>query len=121
MQAFKRVAIAVIAMALAFPEIVGATTKLYVANSAGNDIHVIDPATNKVIKRIEVGPQPHGLVATSNGLKMFLTIENTEGDEGELVWFDPVGDKVTRRMKIGPRPNQLACTPDGKIVYIPCD
>src|SRR5581483_11780959 len=33
--------------------------KLYVANSAGNDIHVIDTATNKVIKRIEVGPQPH--------------------------------------------------------------
>jgi YVTN family beta-propeller protein len=95
--------------------------KLYVANSAGNDIHVIDPATNKVIKRIEVGPQPHGVVATRNGDQMFLTIENTDGEEGELVWFDPVSDKVTRRMNIGPRPNQLACTPDGKIAYIPCD
>ena len=37
--------------------------KLYVANSAGNDLHIIDPVTNKVIKRVEVGPQPHGLVA----------------------------------------------------------
>lgn len=121
MQAFKRVAIAVIAMALAFPEIVGATTKLYVANSAGNDVHVIDPATNRVIKRVEVGPQPHGLVATPDGKQMFITIENTEGEAGELVWFNPVTDRVTRRMKIGPRPNQLACTPDGKLVYIPCD
>jgi len=95
--------------------------KLYVANSLGNDIHVIDTATNKVIKRVEVGPQPHGLVATARGDRLFLTIENTTGDEGELVWFDPGRDTVTRRMTIGPRPNQLACTPDGKIVYVPCD
>jgi YVTN family beta-propeller protein len=95
--------------------------KLYVANSAGNDIHVIDTDTNQVIRRVEVGPQPHGLVASSNGRQIFLTIENTEGDEGELLWFDAVRDVVTRRMTIGPRPNQLACTPDGKLAYIPCD
>jgi YVTN family beta-propeller protein len=95
--------------------------KLYVANSAGNDIHVIDTATNRVIKRVEVGPEPHGLVATANGDQIFLTIENTQGAEGELLWFDPFTDTVTRRMTIGPRPNQLACTPDGTIAYIPCD
>src|SRR6478672_12727844 len=85
--------------------------KLYVANSAGNDLHVIDTATNKVIKRVEVGPQPHGLVATKDGRQLFLTIENDAGEEGELVWFDPLTDTVTNRMKVGPRPNQLACTP----------
>jgi YVTN family beta-propeller protein len=95
--------------------------KLYVANSAGNDIHVIDPQTNKVLHRVEVGPQPHGMVATADGRQMFLTLENNDGDEGELLWFDPATDRVTRRMKVGPRPNQLACTPDGKIAYVPCD
>jgi len=97
------------------------SSKLYVANSAGTDLHIINPTTNKIINRVEVGPQPHGLVATRDGKQLFLTIENTEGDEGELVWFDPVYDRVTRRMKVGPRPNQLACTPDGKLVYVPCD
>ena len=97
------------------------TQKLYVANSAGNDLHVIDTATNRVVKRVEVGPQPHGLVATRGGRQLFLTIENDAGDAGELVWFDPVTDTVTRRMKVGPRPNQLACTPDGTIAYVPCD
>ena len=63
--------------------------KLYVANSAGNDIHVIDTATNRVIKRVEVGPEPHGLVATADGDRIFITIENTRGDAGELLWFDP--------------------------------
>jgi YVTN family beta-propeller protein len=95
--------------------------KLYVANSAGNDIHVIDTTTNQVIKRVEVGPEPHGLVANERGDKIFITIENTRGDLGELLWFDPFTDCVTRRMTIGPRPNQLACTPDGKIAYVPCD
>lgn len=95
--------------------------KLYVANSLGHDVHVIDTATNSVIRRVEVGPQPHGLVATVKGDRLFLTIEHTAGDAGELVWFDPKSDAVTRRMKIGPRPNQPACTPDGKIVYVPCD
>jgi YVTN family beta-propeller protein len=33
--------------------------KLYVANSAGNDIHVIDTDTNRVIRRVDVGPEPH--------------------------------------------------------------
>jgi YVTN family beta-propeller protein len=96
-------------------------TKLYVANSAGNDIHVIDSATHSVIKRVEVGPEPHGLVATARGDKVFITIENTKGDRGELLWFDPYTDTVTRRLTIGPRPNQPAVTPDGSIAYVPCD
>ena len=82
---------------------------------------VIDPNTNKVIKRVEVGPQPHGLVATNDGNQVFLTIENTDGEAGELLWFDPSSDTVTKRLTVGPRPNQMACTPDGKIVYVPCD
>src|SRR5713226_5681380 len=61
--------------------------KLYVANSGGSDLHVIDTATNRVIRRVEVEPQPHGLVATARGDRLFLTVENTAGDEGELLWF----------------------------------
>jgi YVTN family beta-propeller protein len=95
--------------------------KLYVANSMGTDVHVVDTATNRVIKRVEVGPQPHGLVATERGDQIFITLENLQGDEGELLWLDPRSDTVVRRMKIGPRPNQLACTPDGRVVYVPCD
>jgi YVTN family beta-propeller protein len=95
--------------------------KLYVASSAGNDIYVIDTATHKVIRRVEVGPEPHGLVARADCKQIFITIENSKGEEGEFLWFDPLTDTVTKRMKIGPRPNQLACTPDGKIAYVPCD
>jgi YVTN family beta-propeller protein len=95
--------------------------KLYVTNSGGNDIHVVDGATHQLLKRVEVGPEPHGICASADGTKLFLTIENVRGPEGELVWFDPVSDSVTKRMAVGRHPNQLACTPDGKFCYIPCE
>ena len=44
---------------------------------------------------MEVGREPHGLVATEAGDTVFITIENTRGDAGELLWFDPITDIVT--------------------------
>ena len=35
--------------------------KLYVTNSAGDDVTIIDVATHEPIGRIEVGPHPHGI------------------------------------------------------------
>jgi YVTN family beta-propeller protein len=91
--------------------------KLYVTNSAGDDVTVLDPTTNKVLKRIEVGLHPHGIAVPAAQDFILVTIEGTE--PGGLVWIDPVTDKVTRRMDVGPEPNQLAVTPDGKIAYVP--
>ena len=40
--------------------------KLYITNSAGNDVTIADVATNKVIGRIEVGAKPHGIAAPAS-------------------------------------------------------
>ncbi|MBI3411858.1 MAG: hypothetical protein HY040_26295 [Planctomycetes bacterium] len=93
--------------------------KLYITNSAGNDVTIVDVATNKVIKTLEVGPHPHGIAAPDSGGFILVSIEGSK--PGELVWIDPVKDVVTRRMPIGPAPNQLAVTPDGKFAYVPVD
>jgi len=94
--------------------------KLYVTNSAGDDVTVIDTGTNKAIGRIEVGPHPHGIAAPAAQDVIYVTIEGNGRDKpGELLWIDPRTDKVTRRMDIGPEPNQLAVTPDGKFAYVP--
>jgi YVTN family beta-propeller protein len=92
--------------------------KLYVTNSAGNDVTVIDVATNKPIGRIEVGPNPHGIAVPAAQDVIYVTVEGKS--PGELVWIDPRTDKITRRMKVGPAPNQLAVTPDGQFAYVPC-
>jgi YVTN family beta-propeller protein len=94
--------------------------KLYVTNSAGDDVTVIDVATNKPIGRIEAGPHPHGVAVPASQDVIYVTIEGRGRNKpGELLWIDPYTDKVTRRMDIGPEPNQLAVTPDGKFAYIP--
>jgi YVTN family beta-propeller protein len=92
--------------------------KLYVTNSAGNDVTVIDVATNKPLGRIEVGPNPHGIAVPASQDVIYVTMEG--GKTGELVTIDPHTDKVVRRMNVGPAPNQLAVTPDGKFAYVPC-
>jgi YVTN family beta-propeller protein len=92
--------------------------KLYITNALGDDITVVDVATNRAIRTIQVGPHPHGIALPESQKVIFITIET---DPGQLVWLDPVSDKVIRRMEIGPRPNQLAVTPDGKFAYIPVD
>jgi YVTN family beta-propeller protein len=94
-----------------------ARRKLYVTNSAGNDVAVYDLATNKKIATIEVGRHPHGIAVPAAQDFILVTIEGTK--PGQLVWIDPTTDKVTGRMNIGPAPNQLAVTPDGKFAYVP--
>jgi YVTN family beta-propeller protein len=97
---------------------VKARQKLYITNSAGNDVTVVDLATNKVITTIDVGPHPHGIAVPAAQDFILVTIEG--GKVGEVVWIDPQTDKVTKRMECGPEPNQLAITPNGKFAYVPC-
>ena len=92
--------------------------KLYVTNSTGDDVTIIDVATNKPLGRIEVGPHPHGIAVPAAQNFILVTIEGKK--PGELVWIDPKTDKVTDKMEVGPEPNQLAVTPDGKFAYVPC-
>src|SRR5262245_64167131 len=91
--------------------------KLYITNSAGDELTVVDTATNKQIGRVVVGKSPHGIAVPADQSFILVSIESAK--QGELVWIDPQTDQVTKRIDIGPAPNQLAVTPDGKFAYIP--
>ncbi|MBP89330.1 MAG: hypothetical protein CMJ64_21890 [Planctomycetaceae bacterium] len=114
--------LAVLSSAAIFPETAEADKQfLWVTNAYGNDVHVIDVATHKVVKRIEVGPQPHGIAAPDDAHVVHIAIENFKGPTGELLWVDPYTYETKHRLEIGPKPNQLACTPDGGWIYVPCN
>jgi YVTN family beta-propeller protein len=91
--------------------------KLYVVSSAGDDVTVIDLATNRVAGRIEVGPHPHGLATPAAQDVLYVTLEG--GNPAELLAIDPATDRIVRRLPIGPELNELAVTPDGKFAYVP--
>jgi YVTN family beta-propeller protein len=88
---------------------------LYVANSQGDDITIIDLATQKVVKTLKVGPIVHGVCAQADGRRAFATIES----ENSLKVIDTRTNTVTDTIALGGRPNECAATNDGRYVVVP--
>ena len=88
---------------------------LYVANSQGDDITIIDLATQKVIKTLKVGPIVHGVCAQADGRRAFATIES----EHSLKVIDTRTNTVTDTIALGGQPNECAATNDGRYVVVP--
>jgi YVTN family beta-propeller protein len=47
-------------------------------NAAGDNVHVIDPATNKVVGTINDIEVPHGVVISPDGGRIYVTQEPTK-------------------------------------------
>ncbi len=112
-----RVAIALLAAAAAHAASTDSASRmlLYVDNSLGNDISVIDLATLKLVDTFKVGNEPHGLCAPADGRRLFTTIEA----EKNLKTIDPVTGKILETIPVKGRPNECAATPDGRYVGVP--
>jgi YVTN family beta-propeller protein len=89
--------------------------RLYVDDSGGNDIAVVDLAAEKKIDDIVVGARPHGLAVQADGRLLFTTIESNN----TLRIIDTATDRVLATVTLTGRPNQCAVTPDGKYVVVP--
>jgi YVTN family beta-propeller protein len=89
--------------------------KIYVTNSQGDDITVIDLATRKVTADIRVGRAVHGVCAPADGRRIFTTIESQDS----LKIIDTATNQVVNTVALTGRPNQCASTPDGHYVAVP--
>jgi YVTN family beta-propeller protein len=90
-------------------------SKLYVTNSAGENVHVIDLDTFKIIREIKTGERPHGAAVSADGQRFFSSIESDQ----KLLVIDTGTDQVVRSIPLSGLPNQCAVTPDGKYVGVP--
>jgi YVTN family beta-propeller protein len=108
-------AMSIIALTVAGASSTNRMTRLYVTNSLGDDITVIDLGTFKVIDDIKVGKHVHGLCAPADGRRLFTTIES----EDKLKVIDTVTGSVVDAVSLTGRPNQCAATPDGRFVGVP--
>jgi YVTN family beta-propeller protein len=88
---------------------------LYVDNSLGDDISVIDLDTLNVVDTIKVGNQPHGLCAPADGRRLFTTIEA----EKNLKTIETTSGKIVDTVPVNGKPNECAATPDGRYVGVP--
>jgi YVTN family beta-propeller protein len=93
-----------------------ARQKLYVLSSEGQDMVVIDVATNQVIAHVEVGDRPHGIAAPQSQDILYVSTEHDDG----LTVVDPRTDTVVKKYSIfGRRPNEIDITSDGRFIYLP--
>lgn len=82
-------------------------------NAAGDVVHVIDPATNKVVGTVNDIEVAHGVVGSPDGTRLYFTNES-------LSTVDVVDAKsltTIARIPLSGHPNNLAVTNDGRKVY----
>ena len=51
------------------------TVRIYVTNSAGDSIHVIDPGTNSVVQEIKGIEAAHGIAFAPDGSRVYVSNE----------------------------------------------
>jgi YVTN family beta-propeller protein len=99
---------------LAALPLTAAPLRIYVTNSAGDNVTIIDPRTNQVAGEIRVSKNPHGIVPSPDGKWFYVSSET----ENVLDVIDRTNFHIIRRVPIGQRPNNVAITPDGRRVYV---
>ncbi len=89
---------------------------LYVlqTNSAGDNVHVIDPATNQIVGMIEGIEAPHGVAIAPDGKRVYVTDESLQ----TLDVVDVKTLQVFKRIPLSGRPNNLDVAKDGSKVYV---
>jgi len=88
---------------------------LYVGNSRGDDVSIVDLNSFKVIGDIKLGERIHGVTVQPDGKRLFVTVES----DHTLRIIDTATRQVIGSVKVSGRPNQVAVTPDGKYVAVP--
>jgi YVTN family beta-propeller protein len=83
-------------------------------NSAGDNVHLIDPATNKVVGEITGIEAGHGAGASPDGKEIYVSNEA----ESSLDIVDAKTLKILARVPLTAHPNNMAVGKDGRYVYV---
>lgn len=83
-------------------------------NSAGDNVHLIDPASNAIVGEIKGIEVNHGAAAAPDGSRFYFTNEA----DATLDVVDGETLAVTKQIPLSGRPNNVAISRDGKRIYV---
>jgi YVTN family beta-propeller protein len=83
-------------------------------NSAGDNVHIIDPVTNTVVGVITGIEVNHGAAVAPDGSRIYISDEA----ESTLDVVDAKTLNVTNRIPLSGHPNNIAVSRDGRRVYV---
>src|SRR5919201_3275192 len=106
---------ALAALFVAIPVALSAdTVRIVQTNSAGDNIHLIDPATDTVVGEITGIEVNHGAAAAPDGSRLYISNEA----DSTLDVVDGNTLKVTKKIPLSGHPNNIAAGRDGRKVYV---
>src|SRR5688500_909635 len=108
-----RTVVAIVALA-ALPVAAEAQVRIVQTNSRGDNIHLIDPATQKIVGEITGVPINHGAAAAPDGSRFYFSSEA----EQTLHVVDAKTLQVTKKIPLTGRPNNISISKDGRRVYV---
>jgi YVTN family beta-propeller protein len=91
----------------------GLKVRIIQTNMAGDNLHIIDPATNRVVAEITGIEANHGVAAAPDGSRLYVT------DEADRT-VDVVDTKtlhVFKKIPLSGPPNNISISKDGRRVY----
>jgi YVTN family beta-propeller protein len=89
-------------------------TRIYVTNSAGDSIDVVDAETNHVVQVIRGIELPHGIAFSPDGGRIYVSNES----ESVLDVVDRKSGQILHKVPLTARPNNLAISKDGRRVLV---
>jgi YVTN family beta-propeller protein len=91
-----------------------AQVRVMQTNSTDTMVHLIDPATNRIVAQIDGIPVAHGITAAPDGSRIYVSGEV----ETALKVIDTATMKIIASIPLSARPNNISITPDGRKVYV---
>jgi YVTN family beta-propeller protein len=101
-------------LAAAATSVAGAQVRILQTNSGGDNIHLIDPATQKIVGEVTGVPINHGAAAAPDGSRFYFSSEA----EQTLHVVDGKTLQVTKKIPLTGRPNNISISRDGRRVYV---
>jgi len=98
---------------LALP-LAASSVRIIQTNSAGDNVSIIDPVTNKVVGEIHGIEVNHGAAAAPDGSRYYFSNEGNS----TLDIADAKTLKVTKSTPLTGHPNNIAISKDGRRVYV---
>ena len=101
-----------VAGSVASPSVTAA--RIYITNSAGNTVDVIDSSTNQVVQVIRGIELPHGVTFSPDGKRVYISNES----ESIVDVVDRESAKILKKIALSGHPNNLTITKDGGRVLV---
>jgi YVTN family beta-propeller protein len=115
MAALRRFGLLVAPALVALPLFAQAGRPIIVqTNSAGDSVHLIDPATDTIVGEIPDAEVIHGVAAAPDGSRLYMSDEST----ATLDVVDVNTLKITKKIPLTGPPNNVAIRKDGRRVYV---